>query len=248
MGFMHDTLAYFKEDPVHRRHHHGRLTFRATYQQSENYVLPLSHDEVVHGKGTLLSRMPGDDWQKRANLRLLLAYMWAQPGKKLLFMGGEFGQWQEWNHEASLDWHLATPGSGHAGLARLVGELNRLYRGEKALHELDCAPGGFEWVDADDSEHSVFAFLRRDARGAPLLVVLNCTPVARSNHRLGVDLPGQWNEVLNTDAEVYGGSNHGNLGGVEAAPIGRHGRRFSLSLVLPPLAALYLQPVAKESR
>lgn len=242
MGFMHDTLAYFKEDPLHRQHHHHRLTFRAMYAQNENFLLPFSHDEVVHGKGSLLSKMPGDDWQQRANLRLLLAYQWAQPGKKLLFMGGEFGQRREWNHDASLDWHLVTEGSGHARLQRLVGELNRLYRAEPALHQLDCGAGGFEWVDADDALSSVLSFLRKGAGGEQVLAVFNCTPVPRSNHRLGVSQPGRWVELLNTDAELFGGSSQGNLGGVDAAPAPRKDQPFSLSLTLPPLAALFLKP------
>jgi 1,4-alpha-glucan branching enzyme len=243
MGFMHDTLAYFREDPVHRRYHHGRLTFRAVYARHENFVLPLSHDEVVHGKGSLLDKMAGDSWQKFANLRLLYAYMWAQPGKKLLFMGGEFGQGREWNHEASLDWHLTEGATPHTQLQRLVGELNRLYRDHSALHELDCGDGGFEWVDADDSMNSVFSFIRKDRAGRSVLAVFNCTPVPRQNYQLGVSEPGEWMELINTDAREFGGSGWGNLGRVVASPTPRHGRPLSLSLTLPPLAGLFLIPV-----
>ncbi len=186
--------------------------------------------------------MPGDAWQKFANLRLLYAYLWAQPGKKLLFMGGELGQWREWNHESSLDWHLAEGEPRHAQLQRLVGELNRLYRERPPLHQLDCGPGGFEWVDADDSLNSVFSFLRRDKAGRIVLAVFNCTPVPRNHYRLGVSLPGEWRELLNTDAVDFGGSGWGNLGTVTAEPTPHHGRPCSLSLTLPPLAALYLEP------
>jgi len=242
LGFMNDTLSYFREDPIHRRFHHHKLTFRAMYAQNENFLLPLSHDEVVHGKGSLLSKMPGDEWQQRANLRLLLAYQWAQPGKKLLFMGGEFGQRREWNHDESLDWHLVSEGSVHARLQRLVGELNRLYREEPALHELDCGGGGFEWAEVDDAENSVVAFVRRGQGDAQVLAVFNCTPVPRANYRLGVSRPGRWVELLNTDAEIFGGSSQGNLGGVDAAPAPRRDKPFSLSVTLPPLAAVFFKP------
>jgi 1,4-alpha-glucan branching enzyme len=244
MGFMHDTLAYFAQDPIHRRYHHHKLTFRGIYASSENFVLPLSHDEVVHGKGSLINKMPGDDWQRFANLRLLYAYMWAQAGKKILFMGGEFAQRREWNHDASLDWHLmdAPP---HAAIARLVGTLNHLYRAYPALHVGDCEPGGFDWVDANDAENSVYAFIRRGARRLDdVLVVLNCTPIPRFNYRVGVDAEGHWHELLNTDAETFGGSGHGNFGGVEAFPVPAHGRLYSLNLTLPPLGALYLTRAA----
>jgi 1,4-alpha-glucan branching enzyme len=241
MGWMHDTLAYMARDPIYRKYHHNALTFRALYQYTENFVLPLSHDEVTHGKGSLLARMPGDDWQRFANLRLLLAAMYAQPGKKLLFMGGEFGQRREWNHEASLDWHLLDDGR-HAGIQRLVGDLNRLYRELPALHEGDCQPWGFEWIDAGDAEQSVISFLRRGRDGADeVLVVCHFTPVPRENYLVGVPAPGFWRERLNTDAAAYGGSGRGNLGGVEASPHPAHGRYHSLSLTLPPLAALYFQ-------
>jgi 1,4-alpha-glucan branching enzyme len=244
MGFMHDTLAYFSQDPVYRRYHHNKLTFRGIYASSENFVLPLSHDEVVHGKGSLINKMAGDEWQKFANLRLLYAYMWAQTGKKILFMGGEFAQWREWNHDASLDWHLMnTP--AHAAVARLVGTLNHLYRSEPALHVRDCEPGGFEWVDANDADNSVYAFFRKGTRPEDtILIVLNCTPLPRFNYRVGVDDEGHWNELLNSNAETFGGSGHGNFGGVDAFPIPKHGRLFSLNLTLPPLGALYLKRAA----
>jgi 1,4-alpha-glucan branching enzyme len=245
MGFMHDTLAYFAQDPVYRRYHHNKLTFRGIYAASENFVLPLSHDEVVHGKGSLINKMAGgahgDDWQQFANLRLLYGYMWAQTGKKILFMGGEFAQRREWNHDASLDWHLLDA-PAHAAVARLVGTLNHLYRSEPALHVRDCEPGGFEWVDANDADNSVYAFMRRS--GTPddtILIVLNCSPLPRFNYRVGVDAEGHWNELLNTDAATFGGSGHGNFGGVDAYPVPKHGRPFSLNLTLPPLGALYLK-------
>ncbi|HVT06899.1 MAG TPA: 1,4-alpha-glucan branching protein GlgB, partial [Polyangia bacterium] len=242
MGWMHDTLAYFANDPVYRRYHHNKLTFRGLYLFSENFVLPLSHDEVVYGKRSLLNKMPGDDWQKFANLRLLYAYMWGQPGKKLLFMGGEFGQWNEWNHDVSLDWHLLRDGTLHGQLQLLVGELNRLYRGEPSLHRRDADPRGFEWVAADDVENSVYAFLRKGEEGQPpILCVYNCTPIPRFNYRIGVPGEGVWSEILNSDAAAFGGSNHGNIGGVEATPVPSHGRPYSLNLTLPPLGALYLK-------
>ena len=240
MGWMHDTLAYMAHDPIHRAFHHNQLTFRQIYAFHENFVLPLSHDEVVHGKGSLLGKMPGDDWQKFANLRLLLAYMWAQPGKKLLFMGGEIGQWREWHHDESLDWHLlAYP--PHEGVRRLVEDLNRLYRGEPALHQLDCDPGGFEWVDCNDSQASSLTFLRKARTGPPLLVACNFTPVPRVGYAVGVPTGGWWRELLNSDGHEYGGSGMGNGGGVSAAEVSAHGRPFSLSLTLPPLAAVFLK-------
>jgi len=250
MGWMHDTLAYFSVDPLYRRYHHHKLTFRAVYAFSENFVLPLSHDEVVYGKRSLLEKMPGDDWRKFATLRLLYAYMWAQPGKKLLFMGGEFGQRAEWSHDRSLDWHLLQASPLHGQLQLLVGELNRLYRSDGSLHLLDCDPAGFEWVSADDVENSVYAFLRKGpGRHAqtPVLAVFNCTPIPRFNYRLGVPLDGTWVEVLNTDSVAFGGSNHGNVGGVEASPVTSHGRPFSLNLTLPPLGALLLKPLPRRS-
>ncbi len=241
MGWMHDTLSYMSKDPVHRRFEHHQLTFRALYAFTENYMLPLSHDEVVHGKGSLISKMPGDDWQKFANLRLLLAYMYAVPGKKLLFMGAEFGQWSEWNHEASLDWHLLDEPM-HDGLSRWTGDLNRVMRDEKPLHELDFDPAGFAWIDITDAEQSVISFMRRSSRDELIVAVFNFTPVPRHNYQVGVPSPGRWLELLNSDAPIYGGSGQGNLGGVEAAPIGKHGHLHSLNLTLPPLGALFLKP------
>jgi 1,4-alpha-glucan branching enzyme len=235
MGWMHDTLDYFALDPVHRKYHHNRLTFRMLYAFTENYILPLSHDEVVHGKRALLSKMPGDDWQKFANLRLLFGYQYAQPAKKLLFMGGEFGQWDEWDHDTSLDWHLLDY-PAHQGLQRWVRDLNTFYRAEPAMHQLDCDSAGFEWVDCNDSEASVVSLLRkaRDPNDC-ILVVCNFTPVPRHNYHVGVPYGGQWDEVLNSDAPLYGGSGQGNFGGVEAAPVPCHGRPYLLTITAPPL-------------
>lgn len=242
MGWMHDTLQHFQRDPIHRRHHHHELTFRGVYYATENYTLPLSHDEVVHGKGSLLAKMPGDRWQQLANLRLLYADQWAQPGKKLLFMGGEVAQPTEWDHEATIDWGLLDD-PAHAGISRLIGDLNGVYRSFPALHQKDCEADGFAWVEASDAENGVTAFLRRGADDVPpVLVVLNLTPIVRHNHRLGVPTPGFWRELLNTDAEVYGGSGVGNLGGVETVPVPSHGHFQSVVLTLPPLGALYLVP------
>jgi 1,4-alpha-glucan branching enzyme len=245
MGWMHDTLAYFATDPLDRSARHNQLTFRGLYAFVERFLLPLSHDEVVYGKRSLLEKLPGDDWQKFATLRLLYAYMWSQPGAKLLFMGGEFGQRNEWNHDRSLDWHLLQQSPLHGQLELLVGDLNRLYKTEPALHELDAEKEGFQWIAADDAEASVYAYLRfgRD-RKMPVLAVFNCAPIPRFNYRLGVPGDGIWFEILNTDGEGFGGSNHGNLGGVEAAPVSSHGRPFSVNLTLPPLGAVLLKPVA----
>jgi 1,4-alpha-glucan branching enzyme len=241
MGWMHDTLKYFAKDPIHRKYHHDKLTFRMIYAFSENFVLPLSHDEVVHGKGSLAGKMPGDDRQKLANLRLLLGYMYAQPAKKLLFMGGEFGQWREWNHESSLDWHLLQD-PRHAGVQRWMADLNRLYQDEPALHQLDCDPAGFEWIDCQDSQNGVLLLLRKARGGAPPIVAaFNFTPVGRQDYRVGVPGGGFWWEVLNSDAEDYGGGGEGNLGGQDATPLPAHGRPFSLNLVLPPLSAVFLR-------
>jgi 1,4-alpha-glucan branching enzyme len=241
MGWMHDTLYYMTRDSIHRKYHHNQLTFRMIYASHENFLLPLSHDEVVHGKGSFLAKMPGDDWQKFANLRLLLAYMYAQPGKKLLFMGAEFGQWREWNHEESLDWHLLQY-DPHAGVQRLVEDLNRLYRSEPALHELDCDPAGFEWIDCNDAQQSTLTFLRRGSSTDDTMVVAcNFTPVPRYNHRVGVPRAGFWQEILNSDSKDYWGSGQGNLGGVHASPVPFHGRPYSLNLTLPPLAAVFLK-------
>jgi 1,4-alpha-glucan branching enzyme len=245
MGWMHDTLAYMRHDPVFRRYHHNEVTFRMMYAWSENFVLALSHDEVVHGKGSLLAKMPGHDREKFANLRLLYGYQWAQPGKKLLFMGGEFGQGQEWSHERSLDWHLLAV-DRHDGVKRWVGDLNRLLRGEPALYAKDFDPSGFEWVDANDAEASVLSFLRKGGDGdADVLCVFNFTPVARQAYRVGVPRGGFWEEILNSDAVIYGGGGWGNFGRVEAAPVSAHGRPFSLALTLPPLSAVFLRSAGR---
>ena len=241
MGWMHDVLAYLQNDPIHRRYHHNKITFRSLYAFNESFVLPLSHDEVVHGKGSLLNKMPGDTWQQLANLRLLYGNMIAQPGKKLLFMGAELAQWREWNHDSSLDWDLLDD-PGHAGISRWLEDLNRLYQQEPALHEVDCSPEGFEWIDGSDAEHSVIAFLRRGKTpGEPVVAIFNFTPVVRENYRIGVPGRGYWKELLNSDAPEYGGSGTGNYGGVEAAPFPMHSRTHSLTLTLPPLGMLFLQ-------
>ncbi len=238
MGWMHDTLDYLGRDPVHRRHHQNQLTFRGLYLHTENYVLPLSHDEVVHGKGSLLARMPGDRWQQFANLRLLLGLQHAQPGKKLLFMGGEFGQPGEWGHDESLDWHLLGDPL-HRGLQRWTRDLNTLYRAEPALHQRDCEPGGLDWVDCADAASSVLSLMRygRDP-GTAILFAFNLTPVPRYDYRVGVPWGGTWREILNGDASLYGGSGQGNLGQRNADPVPMHGRGHSLSLSLPPLAVV----------
>jgi len=241
MGWMHDTLEYMAKDPIYRKHHYNNLTFRLIYAFFENFVLPLSHDEVVHGKGSLLGKMPGDDWQKFANLRLLFGYMYAQPGKKLLFMGGEFGQWREWGHDESLDWHLLNY-APHSSLKRWVEDLNRFYQSQPAFYQLDFAPAGFEWIDCNDVENSVISFIRKGhSQDDTFVVVCNFTPVPRLNYGVGVPRPGFWKEVLNSDAKEYGGSGQGNLGGVEAAPIPLHGRPYSLTLTLPPLAVVFFE-------
>ncbi len=239
MGWMHDTLEYFSQDPIHRKHHHGQITFSIWYAFNENFVLPLSHDEVVHGKHSLIGRMSGDTWQKFANLRLLFGYMWGHPGKKLLFMGDEFGQGREWNHDRSLDWHLLDI-DWHHGIQRWIEDLNAFYRRTPALYELDFSQDGFQWIDFHDEENSVLSWLRRDRAGEPLLVVLNATPMARSNYRVGVPLSGFWREALNSDAREYGGSGWGNLGGVDSVPVPDHGFYDSVSLNLPPLSVIYL--------
>ncbi|MBV8654400.1 MAG: 1,4-alpha-glucan branching protein GlgB [Candidatus Eremiobacteraeota bacterium] len=237
MGWMHDTLRYFGYDPVYRRYHQSDLTFGLVYAFSENYVLPFSHDEVVHGKRSLLGKMPGDRWQQFANLRALLALTFAHPGKKLLFMGDEIAAVKEWNHDAQLDWQLLDDPL-HAGIGRLVRDCNRLYRAQPALYELDTEPEGFEWIDFQDSAHSVLAFARRgrDRSAPPLIAVLNATPVARYGYRIGVSEPGSYGELLNTDSEHYGGSNVGNQGSVDSEEVAAHGRPHSLSVTLPPLA------------
>jgi 1,4-alpha-glucan branching enzyme len=242
MGWMHDTLQVFQRDPVHRKHHHDQLTFRAVYAYSENYTLPLSHDEVVHGKGSMLNKMPGDEWQRFSNLRALYAYQFTTPGKKLLFMGNEFGQPQEWSHERSLDWHLLEGEGPHAQLYRCVRDLARLYHTEPALHEGDCDPFGFEWVDATDWESSIVSFLRRARDGRQALVVVNLTPMPRTNYRIGVPRGGRWLEAFNSDAVEYGGSGVGNYGGVQARPLPIHGRSHSVVLSLPPLGVEVFVP------
>ena len=239
MGWMHDTLKYMQREPVHRAWHHGDITFRMIYAFNESFMLPLSHDEVVHGKGSLVDKMPGDIWQKQAGLRLLYGYMFAQPGKKLLFMGDEIGQWSEWSHEGQVDW-LLLDFETHRGILRWVTDLNRLYASDPALHELDFDPRGFEWVEGNDAGNSVLAFLRKDARGGELLAVFNFTPVARPNYRVGVPRDGVWREVLNSDATVYGGSGVGNYGEVASTPVPYHGRYHSVVLTLPPLGAVFL--------
>ncbi len=241
MGWMHDSLAYFKDDPVFRKFHQDRLTFSLWYAFNENFVLPLSHDEVVHGKGSLIGKMPGDAWQQFANLRALYGYMWGHPGKKMLFMGGEFGQRREWTHDDQLEWWV-TGLPEHEGLQRWVADLNHFYRSEPALYEIDFSHEGFEWVDCSDHEASVIAFLRKPkAGGAPVLVACNFTPLPRPNYTLGVPFGGTWREALNSDAREYGGAGWGNLGGVEAAPVQAHGRPWSINLTLPPLATVMLK-------
>ncbi|MGE5526514.1 MAG: 1,4-alpha-glucan branching protein GlgB [Rhodospirillaceae bacterium] len=241
MGWMHDTLDYMSQDPVHRRYHHGRLTFSLWYAFNENFVLPLSHDEVVYGKRSLVNKMPGDLWQQFANLRLLYAYMWGHPGKKLLFMGGDIAQRSEWQHEGEIEWQL-TQHPEHEGVRRWVADLNRCHVAEPALHEVDFDGAGFEWVIADDADHSVIAFLRKSRDGrSMILVICNFTPVLRERYRVGVPLEGRWREILNSDASHYGGSGVGNYGGVRTVPVTAQGRYHSLTLALPPLGALYLK-------
>ena len=241
MGWMHDTLSYMSQDPIHRKYHHNLLTFRMVYAFSENFTLPLSHDEVVHGKGSLLGKMPGDDWQKFANLKLLFAYMYAQPAKKLIFMGGEFGQRTEWNHDSSLEWHVLQY-APHLKLQECVADLNRLYRDEPALHELDCDWSGFEWIDHHDSDSSVMALLRKGRDpNALIIAVFNFTPMPRPNYRIGAPRAGFWREVLNTDSNDYAGAGWGNMGGCETVPMPAHGRFDSITVTLPPLGAVFLK-------
>lgn len=242
MGWMHDTLQYFQRECVHRAYHHGELTFRAIYAMNENFVLPLSHDEVVHGKGSLINRMPGDDWQKFANLRLLFSYMWSTPGKKLLFMGGEIAQWAEWNHDSSLNWDLVHY-ERHAQVQAVISRLNELYRELPALHTRDYEDAGFEWVRLHDSANSILSYLRRGHGERDwVLVVANFTPVPREGYRLGVPVGGMWDEVFNSDSSLFGGGNIGNAGRVEATPGESDGREFSVSLNVPPLGAIFLRP------
>jgi len=241
MGWMHDTLDYMAHDPIHRRYHHNELTFSIWYAFSENFVLPLSHDEVVYGKRSLISKMPGDRWRQFANLRLLLGWMWSHPGKKLLFMGGEFGQWREWNHDRQLDWALANEPE-HSGVQHWCADLNRAYREHPALHRRDFFHDGFEWIDGNDNDNSVLTFLRWADEGPPVLVACNFTPVVREGYRVGVPLAGAWHELLNSDSPHYGGSGVGNMGRVEAEESPWHGRSHSVRLRLPPLAVVMFTP------
>jgi 1,4-alpha-glucan branching enzyme len=246
MGWMHDTLEYFSKDPVHRKFHHNQITFSIWYGFSENFVLPLSHDEVVHGKCSLAGRMPGDDWQKAANLRLMFGYMYTHPGKKLLFMGDELGQWEEWNHRESLNWELLEH-DNHAGIKKWTRDLNKMYKREKALYELDVEQHGFEWIDLNDSSNSTISFIRKGkSTDDMILVVCNFTPVERSGYRVGVPRGGFWKEILNSNARRYGGSGSGNYGGLEAEQYSCHGRDHSLSLTLPGLAAIILKSSPDE--
>ncbi|WP_127957566.1 1,4-alpha-glucan branching protein GlgB [Serratia microhaemolytica] len=241
LGWMHDTLNYMQHDPVHRKYHHGLMTFGMLYAYSENFVLPLSHDEVVHGKGSLLDRMPGDAWQKFANLRAYYGFMWAYPGKKLLFMGGEFAQGREWNVESSLDWHLLeAEDNWHHGVQRWVRDLNHCYQQTPPLYQCDYQPAGFEWLVVDDADNSVFVFARYDAQGNQLIAVSNFTPVPRYHYRIGIPQPGSYRELLNSDSHYYHGSNIGNLGRVLSEPVSSHGREHSICVVAPPLATVYL--------
>ncbi|MFC1893047.1 1,4-alpha-glucan branching protein GlgB [Chloroflexota bacterium] len=247
MGWMHDTLLYMSHDPVHRKYHHNDLTFRMIYAFNENFVLPLSHDEVVHGKGSLLGKMPGDDWQKFANLRLMLGYMYGQPGKKLLFMGGELGMWREWHHDGSLDWHFLDY-QRHAEIQEWVKGLNHLYHSEPAMYELDCEPAGFEWVDASDALQSVISFIRKGkTTNDIMLVVCNFTPTTHLEYRIGVPRGGYWHEILNGDVIGYGGSGQVNPERLKAEKIPAHGRPFSLNLTIPPLATVFFKSRRKQS-
>jgi 1,4-alpha-glucan branching enzyme len=248
MGWMHDVLDYMSQDPIFRSYHHNQIIFSLLYAFAENFVLPFSHDEVVYGKGSMIRKMPGDDWQKFANLRLLYGFMFGHPGKNLLFMGDEFGQWSEWNHDASLDWHLLER-PFHAGLQRWVRDLNTFYRGQPALHEMDFSAAGFEWVDCNDFQRSVISFLRRGQDPADeLLFVCNFTPVVRQNYRVGVPRDGRWKELLNSDSRLYAGSGQGNLGGLSAAPLPIHGRPYSLNMLLPPLGVVVFQHESHGTR
>ncbi len=241
MGWMHDTLHYMARDPIHRRHHHHEMTFGLIYAFSENFVLPLSHDEVVHGKGSILGRMPGDDWRRFANLRAYYAYMFAHPGKKLLFMGCEWGQRDEWNAQGTLDW-AALDNPLHAGVQTLVRDLNHLYRNAPALHRRDCDGAGFQWIESNAADASVYAWARFGGEGdKPVLAAFNFTPVPRPDFRLGVPAPGRWVERLNTDAKIYGGSGLGNLGGVQSKPVAAQGRADSITVTLPPLGAVIFE-------
>ncbi|HZD53949.1 MAG TPA: 1,4-alpha-glucan branching protein GlgB, partial [Woeseiaceae bacterium] len=246
MGWMHDTLGYFARDPVFRKYHHNELTFSIYYAFNENFLLPLSHDEVVYGKGSLLRKMPGDEWQRFANLRTLYGYMYTHPGKKLLFMGGELAQWEEWNHEQQLSWHLGDEPM-HNGVQRWLADLHAVYRSEPALWQQDFSWQGFEWIDCTDFEDSVLSYVRKDAADdRPIVVAVNLTPIPRNAYRIGVPRPGFWREILNSDATIYGGSGQGNLGGVESSPVPAHGRFHSLNLNLPPLGVVVLAAPPRE--
>jgi 1,4-alpha-glucan branching enzyme len=243
MGWMHDILEYMHHEPVHRKYHHNELTFGLLYAWTENFVLPLSHDEVVYGKRSIARKMPGDEWQRFANLRLLYAFMWAYPGKKLLFMGGEFGQSDEWNHDKQLDWWLMDAGPFHRGVQRVVQDLNRIYRNEPSLYEIDFEPAGFQWIDCSDWEQSVITFCRFSRNRERLLVcACNFTPVSRTGYRVGVPRAGYYREILNTDAALYGGGDQGNSGGVSSEPVPWHGQPHSVVLTIPPLASVWLVP------
>jgi 1,4-alpha-glucan branching enzyme len=239
MGWMNDSLKYMEEDPVHRKFHHGKATFSMLYAYDENFILVLSHDEVVHGKGSLINKMPGDRWQKFANLRMFYSWMWAHPGKKLLFMGGEFAQWSEWKHDSSLDWHVFL-GEEHAGMQRLLRDLNHLYTTRPALHALDHESGGFTWLDANDGDNSIFAFLRTEPSGEKVYVVINATPVTRKGYRVGVTDAGTYRELLNSDADIYGGTNIINTTPLLAEQNAWQGQPWSVQIDLPPLAAVYI--------
>jgi 1,4-alpha-glucan branching enzyme len=241
MGWMHDSLAYVRREAVHRQYHHNEMTFAMMYAYSERFVLPISHDEVVHGKASLAGKMPGDRWQQLANLRAYLGFMWAHPGKKLLFMGAEFAQSAEWASDRSLDWWLLEFAE-HAGILAAVSDLNRVYRENPALWQLDDDPRGFEWIDANDALANVFTWLRRDAEGNAVACAVNMSPIPREHYRIGLPSSGAWDEILNTDAEHYGGSGLGNLGRIHADDEGWHGRPFSASITVPPLAACYFKP------
>ncbi|MBV9444023.1 MAG: 1,4-alpha-glucan branching protein GlgB, partial [Acidobacteriaceae bacterium] len=241
MGWMHDTLAYLSQDPLFRKFHHGELTFRSVYAFKENYILPLSHDEVVYGKGSLLQKMPGDNWSKFANVRLLLCYMYSLPGKKLIFMGCEFGQWSEWSHEKSLDWALLHFGT-HSGLRLMLGDLNRLYRAEPGLHTAEHSDASFEWIEAHDAERNVLAYLRKGrSLEEEILVLCNFSAIPQMNYRAGVPLKGSWRELFNSDAATYGGSGRGNFGGVRTVPVPLHGHDYSVTIDLPALAAVFFR-------
>ena len=235
---MHDTLDYMSLDPVHRRWHHDKLTFGLLYAFTENFVLPLSHDEVVHGKGSIFNRMPGDDWRRFANLRAYYGLMWGQPGKKLLFMGQEFAQRREWDADGSLDWHLLD-NEYHQGVRMLIGDLNSAYREFPALHARDCEPEGFRWLVADDRDHSVYAWLRFAPDAQPVAVVCNFTPVPRPGYRIGLPHAGRWRELLNTDSTFYGGGGLGNQGAIHAGDTPLHGMPASASVLIPPLSTVY---------